>query len=568
MLVSGKTEHGLGDVFLTTVADAIATCKDHQKARSWPETAAADEFNHEAIGHADDRVSAGAGLRLTRLAAAIYESRQELQHHFPDPCGRDSARFLIWFLTYGRKEHCLSAARIAPMKAQWHSVVARLPKRSTRLRYELVRMGMAASVHVRGFRARLPVFRARFARWGSRSDRAPAGANGDRSVIAEPPPAREYGVNLVGYFNSETGVGQSVRAAYAALQAAPVPVSLRSVSDLGPSRKQDDSVGPMSSEFQYFTNLFYVNADQTAVVRKSLGEPFYRHRHNIGYWVWELEEFPEQWLGAFAPYQEVWTPSTFCRDAIGSKATVPVFRIPYSVAPVAPAGIDRQHFGLAPDRFLFLTSFDVLSVMERKNPLAAIRAFGNAFRPDSGCQMVIKVNNAHARRGCVEALREACSNGSVRILDSTLKREEMDALTNCVDCVVSLHRSEGFGLMIAEAMYFGKPVIVTNYSGNTDFTRPDNAMLVDYRMVRVGPDCAPYDPASLWADPDVEQAASHMIAIAENPDLRLRLSNAGRVFVRDALSPEAVGKTMRLRLEALRASEDGVPHSVAALHHE
>jgi glycosyltransferase involved in cell wall biosynthesis len=330
----------------------------------------------------------------------------------------------------------------------------------------------------------------------------------------------------------------------------------------------------MSSVFPYYTNLFYVNADQTTAVRRSLGKRFYRHRYNIGYWVWELDEFPERWQHAFTPYREIWTPSNFCRQAVGRKASIPVFCVPYSVAPIAPAGMDREYFGLAPDKFLFLTAFDVLSVTERKNPLAAIRAFGKAFGPNSGCQLIVKVNNARAGAEYVEQLRNACDNGSILIFDSTLGREQMDALTNCVDCVVSLHRSEGFGLFIAEAMYLGKPVIVTNYSGNTDFTRPDNSMLVDYRMIPVGRNCAPYDPASLWADPDVEHAAAHMKTIAQNKDLRVRLSQAGREFVREALSAETIGKAMHRRLEALRdpamilgsltgASSERAAHSAA-----
>jgi glycosyltransferase involved in cell wall biosynthesis len=222
------------------------------------------------------------------------------------------------------------------------------------------------------------------------------------------------------------------------------------------------------------------------------------------------------------------------------------------VAPVAPVGMDREYFGLAPDKFLFLTAFDVLSVTERKNPLAAIRAFGKAFGPNSGCQLIIKVNNARAGGECLETLRNACNNGSILIFDSTIRREEMDALTNCVDCVVSLHRSEGFGLLIAEAMYLGKPVIVTNYSGNIDFTRPNNSMLVDYRMIPVGRNCAPYDPTSLWADPDVEHAATHLRTIARDKDLCVRISEAGREFVRETLSAETVGTAMHRRLVALR----------------
>lgn len=545
ILRSGRVEHGLGDVFLTTLGEGIETCRDHQKARAWPETSRPNEFSDDL----NRNVNGGSRLRLTRLAAAIYDARPELQRYFPDPSGGHSLRFLVWLLTYGRKEHNLSAAHLAPLREQWRSVVAGLPNWWTRVRYQLVLFGMGASVHLRGSWGNLRAWQMRVAH------RRPALTEWPSSESPReegPPPASEYGVNLVGYFHSETGVGQSARAARLALQTTPVPLSLRCAQDAGPSRKDDVSAGPMSSTFPYSNNLFYVNADQTMVVRRSLGEGFYRHRANIGYWVWELDEFPARWQDAFAPYQEIWTPSIFCRNAISRKTSLPVFCFPYSVAPIVAPGMNREYFGLPPDKFLFLTAFDVLSVPERKNPLAAIRAFAKAFGPSSQCQLIVKVNNAHAGTKYIEMLRSACGNGSILLFDKTLRREEMDALTNCVDCVVSLHRSEGFGLLIAEAMYMGKPVIVTNYSGNIDFTRPDNSMLVDYRMIPVGDNCAPYDPTSQWADPDIEQAANHIKTIAGNKDLRVRLSEAGQKFVRETLSAETVGNAMRRRLEALR----------------
>jgi glycosyltransferase involved in cell wall biosynthesis len=211
--------------------------------------------------------------------------------------------------------------------------------------------------------------------------------------------------------------------------------------------------------------------------------------------------------------------------------------------------MDRQHFGLEPDRLIFLCAFDVLSVPERKNPIAAVRAFESAFRAGSRCQLVIKINHGGASPAYVEALRAACTSGAVRIIDSTLSRAEMYALTRSADCIVSLHRAEGFGLLIAEGMYFGKPAIVTNYSGNTDFTLPDNSLLVDFRLIPVGRGCQPYNPQSLWADPNVEQAARHMSAIAADQELRARLSAAGREFVTSNLSAEAVGRLMLDRLE-------------------
>jgi len=581
MLVRGKVEHGLGEVFLTTIADAMRTCKDHREATAWPVTAAQNAFTNEMIGEsaasANGKANGNARLRLTRLAAAIYQARPELQRYFPDPCGRDSARFLVWLLTYGREEHNLSPHNIAPMKEQWRSVLNALPSAPARLRYELTLRGMAASVFVRRALNRLPLFWAKF--WPARKPPAfhSESLPKPRAPISEHP--KEFGVNLVGYFHSETGIGQSARGAYAALRAAGVPASVYCVNDPGSSSKRDQSVGSlsngslskdsMSGDFPYSVNLFHVNADQTDVVRRSLDPAAYSNRHNIGYWHWELEEFPDRWIGALAPYQEIWTASNFCRTAVSRKAGIPVFCIPHAIAPEVPSGMDRQYFGLAPDRFVFLYAFDALSVMERKNPIAAIRAFEKAFVSNSQYQLVLKVNHADAVPDHMEKLRRACSSSAIRIMDSTLTRGEMYALTQCVDCAVSLHRSEGFGLFIAEAMYFGKPVIVTNYSGNVDFTLRDNSLLVDYKLVPVGPNCKPYDAGSVWAEPDVEEAASHMRSIATNADLRARLSAAGSDFVRRFLSTEAVGQRIRQRLrsesDALRPADARHPAVRAAV---
>ena len=262
VLVKGKLEHGLGEVFLTTISDAMRTCKEHRDALAWPDIPEQDAFSNELVGGSAEPANGGPRLRLTRLAAAIYQSRPELQHYFPDPCGRDSVRFLAWLLTYGRKEHNLSRQNTDPMKEQWRSMVRSLPGWWSRVRHELILRGMAASVSVRSVLARWPILR-------SKLRRARAEPEADRSVapgkrVADTPVLpQEYGVNLIGYFQSESGVGQSARATYAALRAATVPASIRGLRDFGPGRQRDHTLGAMSAEFPYAANLFHVNADQT-----------------------------------------------------------------------------------------------------------------------------------------------------------------------------------------------------------------------------------------------------------------------------------------------------------------
>ncbi|QOY88717.1 glycosyltransferase family 4 protein [Paludibaculum fermentans] len=556
LLNSGRLEHGVGDAFLTTITAAARTYRDHRESLSSPDPL--DE--REGVdGTSGEAPADGTRLHLTRLAAAIYNARPELQRTFPDPRGRDRARFLVWLLTYGRQEYQLSTHHVAILNQQWRAVLDSLPGSHARLRHQAILAAMGASLSTRGLLSRARSVVGLFHNGSQRTqtvDNLPYAAPSELAVAAPPEPeSAEFGVNLVGYFRSETGVGESVRAACGALRSVSVPLSLRAAEEAGYCQARDRSVGPMSAEFPYSTNLIHVNADQAAHVASQLGGRFFRNRHNIGYWAWELEEFPDRWSDAFSYYHELWTPSEFCSRSIRQKSPIPVHAIPHAVSPVVSGSLDRQHFGFKPGQFVFLTAFDVLSVIERKNPLASIRAFLAAFGSNPDCQLVVKVNNAatapREHRRVLESVASACASPNIRIFDATLSRNEMHALTQCADCIVSLHRSEGFGLHIAEAMYFGKPTIVTNYSGNVDFTRRENSMLVDFRLIPVGQGCLPYDENSRWADPAVEQAASHMRTIVAEPDLRTRLSAAASTFVRTNLSPAAVGQLMRERLEAI-----------------
>ncbi len=185
---------------------------------------------------------------------------------------------------------------------------------------------------------------------------------------------------------------------------------------------------------------------------------------------------------------EIWVASTFVRDAFRGIARKPVTIVPPAVEVGSPSGFDATRFRIRPDAVVYFFNFDALSTAARKNPWGVIDAFSRAFTPeerDQQVQLVIKVHNLERAPAMAEPLRDAVSSVDGILVNAELPRSDMDGLLDRTDVYVSLHRSEGFGLGLAEAMYLGKPVIATAYSGNMDFTRPGDSCLVGYSMQRV-----------------------------------------------------------------------------------
>jgi glycosyltransferase involved in cell wall biosynthesis len=280
---------------------------------------------------------------------------------------------------------------------------------------------------------------------------------------------------------------------------------------------------------KYYFNLFHCNADTALTVVSHSGRPTDAY-FDISHWVWETETFPRKWSLSFQLFDEIWTPSRFCVEAISKRSPIPVLRVPYCIDPATRDGlsVDRSRFGLADGDFLFFCGFDTLSVPQRKNPFGVIEAFRRAFPAPGNCRLVLKVNNAHLAGELMQQLRAAAEGAAVSFIEGTLTRQETSELIAACDCLVSLHRCEGFGLMLAEAMLMRKPVICTNYSGNTDFSTAASAFLVDYSLTPVGPGCAPYDEDVLWAEPSIDDAARQMRIVRENTILREQVAEAGQ----------------------------------------
>jgi len=363
--------------------------------------------------------------------------------------------------------------------------------------------------------------------------------------------ASEHGVNLVGYLNAELGVGESARLTAAALRATGVDVATVATKRTL-SRQQvaftSDNVA------RYDTIVMGVNADQTGAVQADLGAAFMADRYVIGQWYWELESFPREFHPAFSLVDEVWAASQFICDAVAKEAppNVKVMHLPIALStPVFDPAMTRKVLGL-PDGFMFLFSWDMLSVIERKNPAGLIDAYRRAFAPTDGALLVLKTMNGRSNLQVLEQLRWLCRDRSdIIIIDEVFDQMRAGSLTNVCDCYVSLHRSEGLGLTMAEAMLLEKPAIVTGYSGNMDFTKEDTAHLVRWQPAEVPAMAGPYRKGSLWADPDLDHAAELMRGVFDDRESAHRLGVAARSRLLETHSLERCGAAMRQRLEEI-----------------
>jgi glycosyltransferase involved in cell wall biosynthesis len=362
------------------------------------------------------------------------------------------------------------------------------------------------------------------------------------------------GVNVAGYFQSELGVGEAARRVVDALDAAQVPLLMVQGPTQPPSRRAHDA-GSTSTEAAAFPlNLVCVNADGLPRFAREAGADFFAGRTTIGLWWWELPDFPEQYQEAFSHVDEVWVGTRHVQDALSRVSPVPVVRMPMPVLTPHPPRLSRSALGL-PEGFLVLFAFDHNSVMERKNPAGLIEAFSRAFPVDSGASLVIKTINGDRHPAAHRQLLALGGDRTdIHVMDGYVSAERRDAMIASCDVYASLHRAEGFGLTLAEAMALGRPVVATNWSGNTDFMRPETSWLVPFAMTDVGPGNFPYDAAGRWADPDLDAAAAALSEIRADPDTAADRAAAGAVWIAEHHSAREVGAAMSARLQLLHPS--------------
>ena len=364
-------------------------------------------------------------------------------------------------------------------------------------------------------------------------------------------PAGRFGLNVVGYLRAESGVAEAARATLRACRAAGVPAAAIEYARRAPSRMEEAPPAGFTDTPRFGVTLLHLNADQSAYAIVDHAAAL-TGKYRIAAWNWELPEFPALWPEAERQLDEVWAPSTFCAAAFRRRLKIPVTHVPYAIDVPVPGGVGREALGLPRDAFLFLFVFDAFSVPARKNPMAVVEAFtrvrAEARRPT---HLVLKVINAASESDLARELRRAAADPAITVIDRYLARPELNALLKACDAYVSLHRSEGYGFTMSEAMALGKPVVATGWSGNMDFMTPDNSCPVAYRLVALDADHGPYARGQHWAEPDLAHAASEMACLVNDPGAAATIGARAADDIRAQLSPLAVGRIIEARIREL-----------------
>jgi glycosyltransferase involved in cell wall biosynthesis len=390
----------------------------------------------------------------------------------------------------------------------------------------------------------------------SRIPRELRGASSD-GTQTEPEPPTEHGINVVGYLRAELGIGEAARMFLRGIETAGIPHTTLAY-DKTSSRQAHEITALPTWMPRYDTNLICVNADRVPSFTYDVGPKFFRDRYSIGVWFWELSTFPELMHDAFDAVQEIWVASDFIRASIAAKTDLPVLTVPLPVVTREDPGKPPPY--AANNRFMFLFSFDFFSGFDRKNPLAVVAAFQKAFEPDEGPILVVKSINGDKKLRDLERLRYAARRRpDIVVVDEYVTATEKDALAARCDCYVSLHRSEGFGLTMAEAMTRGKPVIATAYSGNLEFMDNDNSYLVPFELSETRASSEPYPSGLEWAEPDVDEAARLMRHVYENPEEARKKGAMGKMRIRKEHSPQRTAEFIGERLETIERPDQYGP---------
>lgn len=380
--------------------------------------------------------------------------------------------------------------------------------------------------------------------------------------------------HLFGYITGSFGLGESARHTLRRLRRLQIGLRVFEISTgdhrMGQIPEFAHLVETPGHDWPGSINLFHLNPPEAEhYILSNYSKLPLRNCLNVAVPFWEVPALPPSWLPSLRAMDCILAPTLFIRDVIARELPEkPVIHYPQNIPVPQAVEADRSAFGLPQDAFVLLCGFDALSDSDRKNPWASIKTFQQAFPDNDKARLVIKVSNA-SYEGVGEKLKAlAAGDPRILIIEEILPREQLQRLYASCDALVSLHRSEGLGLFIMEMMAQAKPVIVTAWSGNMDFTNSENSCLVDYRMVPVQSKHPSYASVAnrkeaCWAEADHDEAVKWMRDLAADPDLRMRIGNAARQSMIERASddcPEVFEQLRQLQKHGINRRRPAVVH--------
>ncbi len=364
-------------------------------------------------------------------------------------------------------------------------------------------------------------------------------------------PALKWGVNLIGYAFGELGIGEDVRMAALALDAAKVPFTVINFHPGDSVRQQDFSIAHWVTNAPiYSINIVCLTAVEHFRIYAERGDALFKNRYTIGYWPWELLNWPKNWQHCFSLVDEVWAFSQLTWQSVEKMSPVPVLKMPSAVALPQVKRYQRKAWSLPESSYLFVFSFDGNSSLARKNPLGVINAFQKAFpKGTEAVGLVIKCMRPDLKnRAWKSILKMALDDSRIKIIDQMLNKPEVLGLYKVCDCFVSLHRAEGFGRGIAEALLLGLKVIATDHGGNVDFCLPGSAYLVSYKLIKVGKNDYVEPTGQYWAEPNISDAAMIMKKLASE---EVKSKKTVKSAIKSQFSVATIGQNYKERLTSI-----------------
>jgi glycosyltransferase involved in cell wall biosynthesis len=364
--------------------------------------------------------------------------------------------------------------------------------------------------------------------------------------ISRAPPASSDGIAVVGEFSRATGLGEGARIMLDGIRRLGVPAWPIDVGELLPASPSDFPVPVDASPPRGAALVFHVNPPLLPLALLRLPRGLVHGRRVVGYWSWELPVVPGDWRIGRRFVHDVWVPTPFTADAVEPLLARRPLIVPHpmGLAPPVPSALGRAAFGLPDGVVVVLVVFNLASSFARKNPLAAITAFRAAFGERADRLLLLKIANQAHFPDDFARIAEAASAPNIRLNTQLMPGPDLHALIGASDIVLSLHRSEGLGLVLAEAMLLGKPVITTGWSGNMAFMDATSAALVGHRLVPAEDPRQVYEGAS-WAEADQAEAVEHLRRLADDAAARATLGARAREMATARLGIEPLAEALR-----------------------